>query len=206
MGLAAVASHALPDASVGNSVILLIGMAVGVDYSLFYLKREREERARAGGRVSPSAVVEFASATSGRAIVVSGLAVIVSTACLYLATDVIFSSLATGTIIAVLVAMVSSLTVLPAILAKAGDRVDHRRARRAVRPASERQGTGRADEIRAAGGHVDHQELDVTNLDSVRAFTETAHDRLGRIDVLVNNAGSCRCRGSTRCASTSGTR
>jgi len=143
MGLAAIASHALPDAGVGNSVILLIGMAVGVDYSLFYLKREREERARAGGRVSPSAVVALAAATSGRAIVVSGLAVIVSTACLYLATDVIFSSLATGTIIAVLVAMISSLTVLPAILAKVGNRVDRRRARRAVHPRSGRKDAGR---------------------------------------------------------------
>ncbi|GAA4571704.1 MMPL family transporter [Planotetraspora kaengkrachanensis] len=143
MGLAAVASHALPDAGVGNNVILLIGMAVGVDYSLFYLKREREERARAGGRVSPAAAVELAAATSGRAIVVSGLAVIVSTACLYLAADVIFSSLATGTVIAVLVAMVSSLTVLPAVLAKAGDRVERRRARRAVHPASGRRDGGR---------------------------------------------------------------
>ncbi|GAA4596402.1 MMPL family transporter [Planotetraspora phitsanulokensis] len=155
MGLAMVASHALPDAGVGNNVILLIGMAVGVDYSLFYLKRDREERARAGGRVSPAAAVEIAAATSGRAIVVSGLAVIVSTACLYLAGDVIFSSLATGTVIAVLVAMVSSLTVLPAVLAKAGDRVERRRARRAVRPASGRAGrAGWRDGERQDGGRV----------------------------------------------------
>ncbi|GAA2138668.1 MMPL family transporter [Kitasatospora kazusensis] len=133
MGLAMVASHVLPDAGVGNNVILLIGMAVGVDYSLFYLKREREERARSGGRFGPQAVVEAAAATAGHAIVVSGLAVVVSTASLYLATDVIFSSLATGTVIVVLVAMTSSLTVLPALLAKLADRAERRAVRRLAR-------------------------------------------------------------------------
>ncbi|MFJ3773175.1 MMPL family transporter [Streptomyces sp. NPDC090075] len=133
MGLSAVASHVLPDAGVGNNVILLIGLAVGVDYSLFYLKRDREERARAGGRLGSEAVVELAAATAGRAIVVSGFAVIVSTATLYLATDVIFSSLATGAIIVVMVAVASSLTVLPALLAKLGARAERRTARRAAR-------------------------------------------------------------------------
>ncbi|MCC2274673.1 MMPL family transporter [Streptomyces sp. ET3-23] len=133
MGLSALASHVLPDAGVGNNIILLIGMAVGVDYSLFYLKRDREERARSGGRLGSQAVVELAAATAGRAIVVSGFAVIISTATLYLATDVIFSSLATGTIIVVLVAMASSLTVLPALLAKLGARGERRAARRAAR-------------------------------------------------------------------------
>lgn len=131
MGLSALASHVLPDAGVGNNIILLIGMAVGVDYSLFYLKRDREERARAGGRLGSQAIVQLAAETAGRAIVVSGLAVIVSTATLYLAADVIFSSLATGTIVVVLVAMASSLTVLPALLAKLGARSEHRAARRA---------------------------------------------------------------------------
>ncbi|MFG2713696.1 MMPL family transporter [Streptomyces goshikiensis] len=130
MGLSALASHVMPDAGVGNNIILLIGMAVGVDYSLFYLKRDREERARAGGKLGSQEIVELAAATAGRAIVVSGLAVIVSTATLYLATDVIFSSLATGTIIVVLVAMASSLTVLPALLAKLGARSERRAARR----------------------------------------------------------------------------
>jgi RND superfamily putative drug exporter len=143
MGLSALASYVLPDAGVGNSVIVLMGMAIGVDYSLFYLKREREERARAGGRISPPAAVELAAATAGRAIVVSGLAVIVSTACLYLATDVIFSSLATSTIIIVLVAMASSLTVLPALLAKLAQRADRRQARCASPSTTRRPQRGR---------------------------------------------------------------
>ncbi|WP_433420334.1 MMPL family transporter [Microtetraspora malaysiensis] len=139
MGLGMMVSHIVPDAGVGNNVILLIGMAVGVDYTLFYLKREREERARAGGRLSPEAVVEIAAATSGRAVVVSGLAVIISTATLYLAGDIVFASLATGTIVVVLVAVISSLTVLPALLVKIGGRAARRR--RPVAP--KRAGTSR---------------------------------------------------------------
>ncbi|MFG2598415.1 MMPL family transporter [Streptomyces sp. NPDC048462] len=133
MGLAMLASHLMPDPGVGTNMILLIGLAVGVDYTLFYLKREREERARAKGRLGPEALVELAAATAGRAVVVSGLAVIVSTATLYLATDVIFSSLATGTILVVAVAVISSLTVLPALLVKLGHRAERRAAKKAAR-------------------------------------------------------------------------
>ncbi|MFC4055944.1 MMPL family transporter [Actinomadura syzygii] len=140
VGLSMLASHVFPDAGVGVSVILLIGMAVGVDYTLFYLKREREERARSGGRLSPEAVVELAAATSGRAVVLSGLAVAVSSATLYLADDVIFSSIATAAIVVTLVAVVSSLTVLPALLAKLGRRAERRAARRPGRIRNRRGG------------------------------------------------------------------
>jgi RND superfamily putative drug exporter len=133
IGLSMVVSHVSPDAGVGTNVILMIGLAVGVDYTLFYLKREREERARSGGRLSSEALVELAAATSGRAVVVSGLAVVASTATLYLASDVIFSSLATGTIVVVLVAVASSLTALPALLVKLGRRAERRALRRAER-------------------------------------------------------------------------
>ncbi|MFJ8466595.1 MMPL family transporter [Streptomyces swartbergensis] len=145
VGLSMVVSHVSPDAGVGTNVILMIGLAVGVDYTLFYLKREREERARSGGRLSSEALVELAAATSGRAVVVSGLAVVASTATLYLASDVIFSSLATGTIVVVLVAVASSLTALPALLVKLGRRAERRALRRAERgkPARRvRGGTG----------------------------------------------------------------
>ncbi|MFF9900389.1 MMPL family transporter [Streptomyces longispororuber] len=131
VGLSMVVSHVVPDSGLGMNMILLIGMAVGVDYTLFYLKREREERELAGGRLSPEALVGIAAATSGRAVVVSALAVIVSTATLFLADDVIFSTLATGTIIVVFVAMISSVTVLPALLVTIGRRMD-RKARRAT--------------------------------------------------------------------------
>ncbi|MEU8650173.1 MMPL family transporter [Streptomyces sp. NPDC048737] len=144
VGLSMVASHLSPDAGVGTHVILMIGLAVGVDYTLFHLKREREERVRGGGRLSTEALVELAAATSGRAVVVSGLAVVASTATLYLASDVIFSSLATGTVVVVLVAVASSLTALPALLTVLGRRAERRAERRSARgkPARRTRATG----------------------------------------------------------------
>jgi RND superfamily putative drug exporter len=121
LGLSNLASHLIPGTDTTNSVILLIGMAVGVDYSLFYLRREREERARGRSHLD---AVEIAAETSGRAVVVSGLAVVIAMAGLFLATDTVFSSLAVGSILVVLVAVIGSLTVLPAILSKLGRWVD----------------------------------------------------------------------------------
>lgn len=124
MGLSTLASHLVPATDTTASVILLIGMAVGVDYSLFYVRREREERAK--GRSGLDAV-EIAAETSGHAVVVSGTAVIISMAGLLLAQDAIFSSLAVGSILVVAVAVIGSLTVLPALLAKLGRWVDRPR-------------------------------------------------------------------------------
>ncbi|MGS2614737.1 MMPL family transporter [Micromonospora sp. LZ34] len=124
MGLSTLASHLVPATDTTASVILLIGMAVGVDYSLFYVRREREERAK--GRSGLDAV-EIAAETSGHAVVVSGFAVIISMAGLLLAGDVVFSSLAVGSILVVAVAVTGSLTVLPALLAKLGRWVDRPR-------------------------------------------------------------------------------
>ncbi|WP_433337393.1 MMPL family transporter [Spirillospora sp. CA-294931] len=142
IGLSMLASHLFPDNGIGANIILLIGMAVGVDYTLFYLKREREERARSAGRLGSRAVVELAAATSGRAVVVSGIAVAVSSATLYLADDVIFSSIATAAIVVTLVAVISSLTVLPALLAVLGERSERRRARRGKAGRTRRTGPG----------------------------------------------------------------
>jgi putative drug exporter of the RND superfamily len=124
LGFYAPLSFLFPDGGSVANVVLLIGMAVGVDYSLFYLKREREERRK--GRSTLDAV-EIAAATSGHSVVVSGLAVIVSMAGLYVAQDMTFASMATATIVVVAVAVLGSLTVLPALLAKLGHRVDRPR-------------------------------------------------------------------------------
>jgi uncharacterized membrane protein YdfJ with MMPL/SSD domain len=102
-------------------VVLLVGMAVGVDYSLFYIKREREERA--AGR-DANAAIEAAAATSGRAVVISGFTVMVAMAGMYLGGISNFASFATGTIMVVAVAVLGSLTVLPATLSKLGHRVE----------------------------------------------------------------------------------
>jgi uncharacterized membrane protein YdfJ with MMPL/SSD domain len=104
-----------------SSVVLLIGLAVGVDYSMFYLRREREERAR--GR-SEEAALEAAAATSGRAVLVSGITVIAAMAGMYFGGAATFVSFATGTILVVAIAVIGSLTVLPAVLSKLGDRVN----------------------------------------------------------------------------------
>jgi uncharacterized membrane protein YdfJ with MMPL/SSD domain len=102
-------------------VILLIGLAVGVDYALFYLRRVREERA--AGR-SNQAAIEAAAATSGRAVLVSGITVMTAMAGMYFAGASTFTSFATGTIAVVAVAMLGSLTVLPALLSLLGDRTE----------------------------------------------------------------------------------
>jgi RND superfamily putative drug exporter len=120
LGLVAAVSHIAPMDPAVSEVVLLIGMAVGVDYSLFYMRRERDERA--AGR-SEEAALEAAAATSGRAVLISGLTVMAAMAGMYLAGDSTFSSIATGTILVVAVAVVGSLTVLPALLSKLGDRV-----------------------------------------------------------------------------------
>jgi uncharacterized membrane protein YdfJ with MMPL/SSD domain len=104
-----------------SSVVLLIGLAVGVDYSMFYLRREREERA--AGR-SEEAALEAAAATSGRAVLVSGITVIAAMAGMYFGGAPTFISFATGTILVVAIAVIGSLTVLPAVLSKLGDRVN----------------------------------------------------------------------------------
>jgi RND superfamily putative drug exporter len=121
LGLLGPVSQIAPvDAQVMH-VVLLVGMAVGVDYTLFYLKRAREERA--AGRDNDAAI-EAAAATSGRAVVVSGLTVMVAMAGMYLGGISNFASFATGTILVVAVAVAGSLTVLPALLSKLGDRVE----------------------------------------------------------------------------------
>lgn len=107
LGLWALVSNLVPDPGQVPHMILLMGMAVGVDYSLFYLKRERQERAQGNGRID---AIEIAAATSGHAVVVSGIAVIVSMAALFLTNDLIFTSLAAGSILVVVVAVVGSLT------------------------------------------------------------------------------------------------
>ena len=121
LGLVALPSQLSPIDSNLSSVILLIGLAVSVDYTLFYLRREREERA--AGRSERSAL-EVAAATSGRAVLISGLTVIAAMAGMFLAGDKTFISFAEGTILVVAIAILSSVTVLPAVLAWLGDRIE----------------------------------------------------------------------------------
>ncbi|MDN5894152.1 MAG: MMPL family transporter, partial [Nocardioides sp.] len=124
IGISAPLSHLVHAETTVISMIVLIGMAVGVDYSLFYLKREREERAR--GRSTLDAV-EIAAETSGHSIIVSGFAVIASMTGLFVAGGATQNSLAVCSILVVAIAVLGSLTVLPAVLVKLGRWVDRPR-------------------------------------------------------------------------------
>ena len=121
VGLTAIVSHITPMDPNVSAVVMLVGLAVGVDYTLFYLRREREERA--AGR-SERAALEAAAATSGRSVLVSGITVLIAMAGMLFSGDKTFISMSIGTMMVVAVAMIGSLTVLPAVLSKLGDRVE----------------------------------------------------------------------------------
>ena len=124
-GLNSLASHVIPtDQQTLASIILMIGMAVGIDYSLFYLRREREERH--AGRSAHDALLRTAR-TSGQAVLVSGSTVLIAMAGMFIAGNSLFTTIGVGTMIVVLAAMIGSLTVLPALLHRLGDNVDRLR-------------------------------------------------------------------------------
>ena len=137
LSLVTISSHWLPTGGSTAEVVLIVGMAVGVDYSLFYLRREREERAK--GRALPESLL-IAAGTSGRSILVSGLTVMIAMAGLFLTGIDQFTGIALGTIAVVGIAVAGSLTVLPALLSWLGPRADRGRipilgrSRAAARP------------------------------------------------------------------------
>jgi uncharacterized membrane protein YdfJ with MMPL/SSD domain len=139
MGALGVVSQVVPSSETTASVVVLIGLAVGVDYSLFYIRRERKER-RAGR--SATAALDAASATVGRAILVSGLTVIVAVAGLLLSGSAIFVSMGLASMLVVAIAVLGSLTVLPALLALLGDRIDRGRVPFAARLRRRRERRG----------------------------------------------------------------
>ncbi|WDZ82376.1 MMPL family transporter [Micromonospora cathayae] len=124
LSLLQVVDHWLPINSVVAPMVLLIGMAVGVDYCLFYLRRQREERA--AGRTVREAL-RITAGTSGRVVVVSGLTVMLCLGGLLLTGIGAFTGAAVGTVLVVGATMLASVTALPAVLAVLGDRVDRAR-------------------------------------------------------------------------------
>ena len=124
MGLLALPSQLMPVHESTFTIMLLVGLAVGVDYALFYLRREREERA--AGR-APEAAILAAAATSGRAVLVSGVTVMAAVAGMLVTDNPWYRSYALGIVVVVGVAMIASVTVLPALLSWLGDRVERGR-------------------------------------------------------------------------------
>jgi RND superfamily putative drug exporter len=121
IGLSKVVSHVAHASGATQSVMLLMGMAVGVDYSLFYLKREREERA--AGHEGHDGLFR-AAATSGQAVLISGVTVLIAMAGMLFAGSKIFTSIGIGAMLVVFTSLVGSLTVLPALLGRLGDRIE----------------------------------------------------------------------------------
>ena len=117
LGVATLVSHLYPMVDFLAQVVLLMGMAVGVDYSLFIVSRYRSERK--AGRPKLEAIT-VASNTTGRAVFYAGVTVLLSLAGLILTDSAIFVSMAIGIIIVVSLALVASLTLLPAMLGGVG--------------------------------------------------------------------------------------
>jgi uncharacterized membrane protein YdfJ with MMPL/SSD domain len=136
-GVLALASHALHVYDTTSSVMLLMGLAVGVDYCLFYIRRERDERAAGHDKET---ALRIAAATSGRSVLVSGFTVMLAMAGMFLSGLLLFKGFALATMLVVLIAMLGSVTVLPALLSLIGDKVEfgripflnRRRGRRAA--------------------------------------------------------------------------
>jgi len=114
MGLVGIYSQAIaPVSQYVAQIVVLIGLAVAVDYSLFVISRFRTERTAGRDKI---AAIEVASSTAGRAVFFSGLAVMISLGGLLLINDDVFKSIAIGSIAVVLISVTGSLTFLPATL------------------------------------------------------------------------------------------
>ncbi|BEL08261.1 MMPL family transporter [Actinoplanes sichuanensis] len=121
LGINGLLSALVPINTFQSSLVLLLGLAVGVDYSLFYVRRQREERA--AGLNTHDALLRTA-ATSGRTVIVSGVAVAVAAGGMFFTNSTLFAGLALGTMIVVLLAVLGSLTFIPAMLSLLGDKIN----------------------------------------------------------------------------------
>jgi RND superfamily putative drug exporter len=126
-GLSALVSQAFELSTTVTTIITMIGLAVGIDYALFVVDRYREERRRGAARLE---AVTLAGGTASRAVVFSGLTVVVALAGLLIVPNNIFRSLGLGAILVVIVAVIATLTLIPAIISLLGDKLDWPRRRR----------------------------------------------------------------------------
>ena len=126
LGLLGPISHLFPVQDSAKTVILLIGLAVGVDYALFYVARSRQER-RTGSALRQA--LEITSRTSGRTVVISGSTVALAMAGMFVPGLKVLNGIAAGTIAVIFCAVAGSVTVLPAILTLLGPRIDAGRIR-----------------------------------------------------------------------------
>ena len=126
LGLLGPLSHAFPVQDSAKTVILLIGLAVGVDYALFYVARSRQERQMGA---TQGQALETTSRTSGRTVVISGTTVAVAVAGMFIPGLKVLNGIAAGTIAVIGCAVAGSVLVLPAVLALLGTKIDAGRIR-----------------------------------------------------------------------------
>ncbi len=119
------------------NIITMIGLAVGIDYSLFIVSRYREERGR--GQSDLEAIART-GATASRAVLFSGLTVVVALTGMLLLPNTIYRSIGLGAILVVIISVAASLTLLPAVLALMGNKVDALRIRGRSEASRKRQG------------------------------------------------------------------
>ncbi|MGE5272279.1 MAG: MMPL family transporter [Verrucomicrobiota bacterium] len=122
------------------SIVTMLGVGISIDYSLFILFRYREELARAREAERPDAVpnsVGVAMATSGRTILFSGTIVVISLFSLFVVNSPLFHGIAFGVVLVVVCTLLVTWTMLPALLAALGDRVNKGRIKR-LEPADEK--------------------------------------------------------------------
>jgi len=121
LGLAALVGQVSPLSFFVVNMLIFMGLAVGIDYSLFIVSRFREERRRGHEKVE---AIAFAGNTASRAVLFSGMTVVLALVGLLIIPTKIFVSLAVGAILAVLVAVIGAMTLLPAVLSVLGDRIE----------------------------------------------------------------------------------
>jgi RND superfamily putative drug exporter len=152
-GLTALLGRAFDLSFFVSNVITMIGLAVGIDYSLFIVARFREERRRGASTVG---AIELAAGTASKAVLFSGTTVVLALAGMLFVPLDIFRSMGAAAILVVVAAVAATLTLIPALLALLGDRIDWPRRRRIVPPAVMSQASGSADVDRGIWARVTH--------------------------------------------------
>jgi len=121
MGISTIIGQIYPLSEIVMNIIVMIGLAVGIDYALFIVERYREER-RHGA--SKHAAIEIAGGTATKAVVFSGMTVVIALAGMFIIPISVFRSLGIGAMIAVVVSVLASMTLIPAMLSLLGDKLD----------------------------------------------------------------------------------
>ena len=121
IGLTALVGQTFDVSVFAINMVSMMGLATGIDYSLFIISRFREERARGRDKLDAIAVT---GGTASRAVLFSGLTVVLALLGLLIVPTNIFASLAIGAILVVSMSVIAALTLLPAVLSLLGDRVN----------------------------------------------------------------------------------